>query len=204
MESTKTGPADAGAPPRRRRADAERSIARIVVAAREELGRNPAASVDDVARAAGVGRMTLYGHFRSRAELIEAALAVALGSGEEALSTVDLTGDAREAMERLLVASWTLVAESEGLLAAADGVVPAETLRRMHDRPAERVTALIRRGRDDGAFRTDLSPTWLTSAVHMLVKGAAGEVRAGRLDAAEAPRVVSASVLGLLAPPDPG
>lgn len=196
----RVGSSSTGTAPRRRRADAERSIAKIVAAARHELGRNPGASVDDVARAAGVGRMTLYGHFRSRAELIEAALGAALVSGDETLSIVDLTGDAREAMERLLTASWTLVAESEGLLAAADGVLPAETLRRMHDRPAERVSTLIRRGRDDGVFRTDLPLTWLTSAVHMLVKGAAGEVRAGRLAAAEAPRVVSASVLGLLSP----
>jgi AcrR family transcriptional regulator len=185
---------------RARRADAERSIARIVAAARRELGANPGASLDDVAKAAGVGRMTLYGHF-SRAELVEAALTQALEAGEVVLADVDLEGDPRDAMERLLLASWNLVAESVGLLAAADGVLPAERLRELHVRPAGRVEALIRRGQDDGAFRTDLPQTWLTSAVHMLIHGAAGEIRSGRLTADQAPGVVTASILGLLAPP---
>lgn len=159
--------------------------------------------MDDVARAAGVGRMTLYGHFRSRAELVEAALADALDAGEGVLSRVDLSGDARQALHRLLAASWSLVAESVGLLAAADGIVPAERLRRLHDRPADRVEALIRRGQADGDFRDDLPLPWLITAIHLLVHGAAGEIRAGRLAAADAPNVVSASVLGLLNPPDP-
>jgi AcrR family transcriptional regulator len=192
--------------PRPRRADAERSIARIVAAARRELGADPGASLDDIAKAAGVGRMTLYGHFASRAELVEAALTQALEAGEGVLADVDLGGDAREAMRRLLVASWELVAESVGLLTAADGVVPAERLRELHARPAERVEALIRRGRHDGAFRTDLPLSWLATAVHLLIHGAAGEVRSGRLTEAQAPRVITASVLGLLAPswpPDP-
>jgi AcrR family transcriptional regulator len=186
---------------RPRRADAERSTARIVAAARQELGANPAASTDDVARAAGVGRMTLYGHFRTRADLLEAAFAEALEAGELVLADLDLGGDPRDAMRRLLLASWDLVAQSVGLLAAADGVLPAERLREMHARPAERVEALIRRGQGDGVFRTDLPLTWLTSAVHLLVHGAAGEVRGGRLSKDRAPEVVAASVLGLLAPP---
>jgi AcrR family transcriptional regulator len=191
------------APARRRRADAERSIARILAAAREELGRDPGAGLDGIARAAGVGRMTLYGHFRSRGELVEAVLGEALGAADEVLSAVDLSGDPREAMRRLLTASWSLVAESVGLLAAADGVVPAERLRKLHGRPAERIATLIERGRDEGAFRADLPLSWLVSAVHLLVHGAAGEVRAGRLAPKDAPRVLTASVLGLLAPPGP-
>lgn len=49
----------------RRRADAERNIARIVSAARTLLSSDPNATTDDIAQAAGVGRMTLYGHFRT-------------------------------------------------------------------------------------------------------------------------------------------
>lgn len=185
---------------RPRRADAERSIARILAAARHELGRAPATSVDDIARAAGVGRMTLYGHFRTRADLVEAALVDALRAGEETLSQVDLSGDARQAMHRLLTASWSLAAESVGLLAAADGLVSAERLRQLHDRPGERVTDLVRRGQSDGVFRTDLPLSWLITAVHLLVHGAAADVGAGRLERADAPTILSASVLGLLAP----
>lgn len=185
----------------RRRADAERSIARIVAASRELLGRDPAATIDEIAAAAGVGRMTLYGHFPNRAELVEAALVDALRDGEEVLSAVDLTGDPRDALDRLLASSWSLVAESSSLLAAAQEVLPAGRVRELHGAPATRLEDLLRRGQGDGVFRTDLPVGWLVSAVHYLLKGAAEEERAGRLDAADIARVVTASVRSLLAAP---
>jgi AcrR family transcriptional regulator len=185
----------------RRRADAERSIARILSAARTCLSGDPNASVDDIAKAAGVGRMTLYGHFATRAELVEAALVDALRAGEETLSAVDLTGDAREALARLLDVGWSLVAESAALLTAAQGTLPAGRIRQLHAAPAQRVEALIRRGQNEDAFRTDLPITWLVNAVHYILKGAAEENRAERLKTADAARVVTATVQSLLSPP---
>jgi AcrR family transcriptional regulator len=184
---------------RPRRADAERNIARILSAARATLGRDPGATVDDIAKAAGVGRMTLYGHFRTRPELVEAALVDALRAGEEVLSAVDLTGDPRDALDRLLASSWSLVAESATLLEAAQEVLPPGRLRELHAAPAERVEDLIRRGQRHGVFRTDLPVAWLVSAVHYILKGAAEEQRAGRLEPGDVARVVTATVRSILA-----
>ncbi|MFD4461236.1 TetR/AcrR family transcriptional regulator [Nocardia sp. NPDC058480] len=185
----------------RRRADAERSIASIVAAAREQLSINPEASVDDIAKAAGVGRMTVYGHFRNRPELVEAALVDAIRVGEEALAQVDLTGDAQGAFTRLLASSWSLVAESAALLTAAQGVLPAGRLRELHGTPAARVEELIRRGQDQGVFRTDLPAGWLVSAVHYILNGAAEEGRAGRIDIEDVARIVDATVRSILSNP---
>ncbi|HEX2312127.1 MAG TPA: TetR family transcriptional regulator [Thermomonospora sp.] len=185
---------------RPRRADAARNIARIVSAARSCLGRDPGASIDDIAKAAGVGRMTLYGHFANRAELVEAALADALRAGEEALAAVDLTGDAREALTRLLDSSWALVAESATLLTAAQETLPAERIRQLHAAPAQRVEDLVRRGQEQGVFRTDLPMTWLVNVVHYVLKGAAEETRAERLEPERAAEVVTATVLSVLSP----
>jgi AcrR family transcriptional regulator len=179
---------------RPRRADAERNIARIVAAARTTLGREPAATMDDIAKAAGVGRMTLYGHFRTRPELVEAALVEALRAGEETLSAVDLDGDPLAALRRLLEKSWSLVAESAALLEAAQDVLPAGRLLELHAGAAHRMEDLIRRGRREGVFRTDLPTTWLVSAVHYILKGAAEENRAGRLTPARTAAVVIATV----------
>ncbi|NDU73800.1 TetR family transcriptional regulator [Actinomadura sp. DSM 109109] len=184
---------------RRRRADAERNIARIVSAARECLGRDPAASIDDIAKAAGVGRMTLYGHFRNRAELVEAAMADALRAGEEVLAGVDLSGDPAEALARLVESSWSLVAESRALLVAAQETLPAGRIRELHAGPAERVEAIILRGREEGVFRTDLPIAWMVNVVQYVLHGAAEETRAGRLDAEETGRVVTATVRSILA-----
>ncbi|RFU40921.1 TetR/AcrR family transcriptional regulator [Actinomadura logoneensis] len=183
----------------RRRADAERNIARIVAAARAELSSDPNATVDDIARAAGVGRMTLYGHFRTRPELVEAALTEALEAGAAVLSAVDLAGDARAAMERLLTSSWALVAESSALLVAAEAVLPAERIRRLHDAPAARMADLVRRGQEQGVFRTDMSAAWLVDVAHFILHGAAGQVRTGRLDADDAAGLVTRSIQSVLA-----
>ncbi|RDI53380.1 TetR/AcrR family transcriptional regulator [Nocardia mexicana] len=188
----------------RRRADAERSIARIVAAARTTWSSNPQASIDDIVKAAGVGRMTLYGHFPNRAELVEAALAAALRDGEEVLSAVDLDGDARAAMDRLLAASWSLVAESAALLTAAQESLSAERIRELHGGAANRVENLIRRGRRQGVFRADLSVAWLVGAVHYLLQGAAEEVRAGRMTEKEAAKAVPATIQAVLDVPRAG
>ncbi|MDP4503951.1 TetR/AcrR family transcriptional regulator [Nonomuraea turcica] len=185
----------------KRRADAERSIARIVAAARTLLSSDPNAKTDDIAKAAGVGRMTLYGHFATRAELIDAALVEALRVGDAILSSVDLSGNAREAMSRLLASSWQVVAESAALLSAAEEVLPAGRVRDLHEEPVRRMTELIRRGQEQGVFRTDMPTTWLVNLVHYILHGAASEVRAGRLNPEEAADVVAKSVQSVLSVP---
>jgi AcrR family transcriptional regulator len=60
-------------PARKPRADAKRNRERILEAAREVFTRDGAtASLDDIARRSGVGNATLYRHFPTRDDLIEA------------------------------------------------------------------------------------------------------------------------------------
>lgn len=59
--------------PRKVRADAQRNRERILEVAKQVFTRNgAAASLDDIARRAGIGSGTLYRHFPSRDALIEA------------------------------------------------------------------------------------------------------------------------------------
>jgi TetR/AcrR family transcriptional regulator, mexCD-oprJ operon repressor len=48
------------------RAEARRNVVGILDAASPCLARDPSASLADIAREAGVGGVTLYGHFDSR------------------------------------------------------------------------------------------------------------------------------------------
>ena len=60
-------------PPRALRADAQRNIERLLDAARAAIAKDgPDASLDDIARDAGVGSGTLYRHFPTRVALLEA------------------------------------------------------------------------------------------------------------------------------------
>ena len=60
-------------PARKPRADAERNRERILEVAKEVFARDgAAASLDDIARQSGIGNATLYRHFPTRDDLIEA------------------------------------------------------------------------------------------------------------------------------------
>lgn len=62
----------ANAEPRRLRADAERSAARILAAAEEVLADDPTATLERIADAAGLARATVHRRFSSRKALLEA------------------------------------------------------------------------------------------------------------------------------------
>jgi TetR/AcrR family transcriptional regulator, mexCD-oprJ operon repressor len=178
-----------------RRADAEHNTARILDAAAACLCRSTTASMAEIAQAAGLGRVTVYGHFPSREALIEATLVRLLERGETVLGGLDLTGDPREALQTLIESSWRLIADADAVLQAAQSVLPPGRIRELHAKPARRVEALIRRGQAEGAFRTDLPASWLVSVLYHILKGAAAEVSGGRLDPSDAPRFIVATVL---------
>jgi TetR/AcrR family transcriptional regulator, mexCD-oprJ operon repressor len=178
-----------------RRADARRNAEKIVDAAVACLSRSPDASTSEIARAAGVGRVTLYGHFPTREALVEAALTRLLDEGDQVLECVDLTGDPRESLNTFIEAGWLLMAEADAVLEAAQGTLPPGRIQELHAKPAQRLEALIRRGQAEGVFRADLPTSWLASVLHHIMKGAAVDVRDGRLEQAAAPRLISETVL---------
>ncbi|GIJ75047.1 TetR/AcrR family transcriptional regulator [Virgisporangium ochraceum] len=178
-----------------RRADARHNVARILRAAVTCLGRDPAASMNDIAREAGVGRVTVYAHYPSREALVEAAMVHVLAEGDEVLATVDLTGDPRDGLRALIEAGWMLLAQSTSVLEAALAALPPGRVQDLHAGPEQRIHDLVRRGQALGVFRTDLPARWLASVLHHLLHGAVADVAAGRLDPADAPRYLSAVTL---------
>jgi AcrR family transcriptional regulator len=182
-----------------RRADAERNIAAILAAGTRLLSDDPGASVADIAKAAGVGRVTLYGHFPSREALVDAVLDHAVGMADTSLADDSLdTAPAPEAMATLLRSSWEILDRHRRLFVAADRVLPTERIREHHDRPLRRVERLIERGRQAGDFRTDLPLGWLVTTFFAIIHSAAQEREAGRLAADEVEHVLVSTMLSLL------
>lgn len=163
------------------RADARRNVEAILRAAETCLSRDPEASVAAIAAEAGVGRVTLYGHFPSRADLVKAVLAEVVHSANEVLERVDTSGDPKAALRRLIASSWRVVHRYRSILAAAERELSPEQVRGTHDTHLLRLTELLERGRESGDFRSDLPTSWLVVTCMSLMHAAAGEVNAGRL-----------------------
>src|SRR3954465_3011827 len=105
MTDTKTK-TEASAP-KRRRADAERSIAAITNAALEALADDPDVSMAKIARRAGGVRATIYMHFPTRESLLEGVREQATARVADAPRAAEPgRGEPKEALERVLLATW--------------------------------------------------------------------------------------------------
>lgn len=180
------------------RSDALRNRDAILDAAVECLSDDPGASMADIAKAAGVVRVTVYGHFPSREQLLEAVLVRTIDRSEAELAELDLDGDPVAALDRLVRRSWRIVDTFHRLLGAAEETLSNERIMAHHAEPMARVQALIERGQHEGSMRRDLGAEWLTSCFSALLHTAAAELRAGRLAEADADRIVATTVVSLL------
>ena len=186
---------------RPQRADARRNIAAILDAATDCLARDPEMSIAGIAAAAGVGRITLYGHFSTRAELVDAVLARTIEHADAILDGTDIGGDPADALARLVGASWQLVHQFSNILVAAHRELPAERIRGVHDPILRRVQSLIRRGQRAGTFRTDLPEHWLTTTAFSLMHAAAEDAVAGRIEPGDAAGLITATLQAAFTPP---
>jgi AcrR family transcriptional regulator len=202
MGTTSTGQEDGvGERPRapRRRADAERSIAAILDAAQVCFSERPQVSMAEIARAAGVGRVTLYAHFPSREALLEAVLAHAIARASAVIEAeTPNQGPAGDALVRLLRSSWHLLDQHRRLFEIAQRDLGPARLREHHDQAMARVGRLLVRGQREGVFRVDLPVSWLVTTVYSLLHAAAEEVNAGRLQEHDAADVLEATLLPAL------
>lgn len=181
-----------------KRADAARNLQRILDATITCVSLRKNATMAEIATEAGLGRVTLYGHFASRAALLDAVVSHVLEQGERTLAEVDLDGDPREALKRLVHSSWHLVDQSHSVIAASADELSPERMRQLHNSPAARVETLIERGRNEGIFRTDMPTSWLIAVLHQILHGAGTEIAGGRLDPTQAPNLITETVFSLL------
>jgi AcrR family transcriptional regulator len=189
---------------RAQRADARRNIAAILDAATDCLARDPEMSIAGIAAAAGVGRITLYGHFSTRAELVDAVLTRTIEHSNAILDATDIDGDPADAVARLVAASWQIVHRFSNILLAAHRELPADRIRDVHDPILRRVESLIERGQQAGTFRRDLPRQWMITTTFSLMHAAAEDAAAGRINADDAAGLITATLLSAFTPPADG
>jgi AcrR family transcriptional regulator len=183
---------------RRRRADAERSIARILDAAVDALASDPEASMAEIARRAGVVRATIYVHFPTRESLLEAVTQRAIAEVTQAMAAAEPNrGDPADALRRVLTAAWQELGRFHALVAINTRRPQAE-LRRLHRPALALIQPLIERGQLAGTFRPDVPTAWHLSMLLALIHAASAELQANRLPTAEIESALVTTVLGAL------
>ncbi len=142
-----------------RRRDAVENRAGIVDAATAAIGRDPHASIAEIAARAGLSRRALYGHFDDRNAIVREVIAAGAARFNAIADRID-DADSRLALARLASELWREAAhvQAAAALALDDAHLPETSaalapLRR-------RIDAIVRRGQDSGELRTDLpAPT---------------------------------------------
>ncbi len=181
---------------RRRRADAERSVARILDAAVEALAGDPEASMAEIARRAGVVRATIYVHFPTRDALIDAVTRRAIAAATATVEAAEPErGDAADALRRVVVSAWRTL-ERYHALVAINTRLPQAELHARHRPVLAVLEPLIERGQRDGSFRSGVPAAWHLSVVMALIHAASAEVQAGRAPEERAEAALVATVLG--------
>jgi AcrR family transcriptional regulator len=143
------------------RRDARRNRARIVAAARDlYAGRGAdAVSTRDVARRAGVGVGTLYRHFATKDDLLDAVLEEAfeeiVALAEAALADADAWRGLRRFVEDVLVRHARNRGLKDVVETSAHGAARADAARR---RLRPLLAQLVERAQAQGTLRPDFSP----------------------------------------------
>lgn len=170
--------------PQRRNARSNR--ARILATARRELGRNPDTTLEELARAAGVVRRTLFGHFPGRAALLEAlaeeaseVLRGAMAAGAERVGAAE---PAERALAHFVLLMWPVGDRYRMLLSLARHDLGVERVAEILAPARAEVTAILERGQRDGVFPAHLPPAVLSAGLEAMTVALLEQVNTGALE----------------------
>src|SRR5271169_4470780 len=153
---------------RKPRADAARNRERILEVAKvafTRLGAN--ASLDDIAKQAGVGPGTLYRHFPTREELLQAVYRSELEKLAAAERKFAQTMTPIEALRAWLLLFVDAIAAKQLIAPALNTLVgdPKKVFEASYAKMHQAIRTLVKRGVESGEIRSDLDPVDLLRAL---------------------------------------
>lgn len=165
------------------RADARRNRERIIAAAEDLFLRDGAnASLEEIARRAGVGSATLHRHFPSRRNLLETVYFDHVKELCDAAESLAADHDPPEALVAWLrlVGARATVNNGLAVAMAAENDQAAGTLQPCHAMVAAAGGTLLDRAVDSGAVRADVDIRDLLGLVNALARAGGGDARTSR------------------------
>ena len=158
----------AKAAPRKPRTDAQRNRERILAVAKEAFTRSGAnASLDEIAKDAGVGAGTLYRHFPTRDALIEAVYHTEVGKLAAAERKFTASLPPMEALRAWMLLFVDYVAAKHIIAPALNTFVggPSKLYESSRAQIQGAIDALVQRAIKSGDVRKDLDPFDLLRAL---------------------------------------
>ena len=153
---------------RKPRADAQRNRQRILEVAKEAFTRSGAnTSLDDIAKQAGVGPGTLYRHFPTRDELLEAVYRSEVEKLAAAGQKLAATMPPVDALRAWLLLFVEYIATKKIIAPALNSMAggPSKVFEASYGQVWDVVRALARRAIQSGEIRKDLDPIDLLRAL---------------------------------------
>ncbi|WP_328854886.1 TetR family transcriptional regulator [Microbispora hainanensis] len=157
------------------RADSERTVRTILEAAERVFAANPAATMEQVAQAAGVARTTVHRRFATREALVEELTGWAARRFAEAVESAH--ADSTPPLVALYqVTANVLRVKTDWWFAmnrTADDAHPEAA--RVHAKVRDDCERLLRRAREAGVLRPDADIDWTRRVYYALIHEAAAE-----------------------------
>lgn len=155
-------------PARKLRTDAQRNRQRILEVAKEAFTRSGAnASLDDIAKQAGVGPGTLYRHFPTRDALLEAVYRTEVEKLASAEQKFAQTMPPTEALRAWMLLFTDYIATKKIIAPALSAQVGdhSKVIEASYAPIHEAIRALVKRAINSGDIRRDLDPVDLLRAL---------------------------------------
>jgi AcrR family transcriptional regulator len=172
---------------------------RILDVALEVLGENPDAGMGEIASAAGVVRRTVYGHFPTRADLVQTLAQRAVNEIAAVLNEVASEATAETVWVNFVAGLWPLTHRYRVLVALRRGEY-GEQIHALLGPVDQMLSDLVQRGQDSEVFGRHLPADILSQLAYGAVFTIADNDQLNREVGARAATIASLLILGVPEP----
>jgi AcrR family transcriptional regulator len=175
------------------KSESTRAERRIIEQAAHVLAEGRGRTMQEIADISGIGRTTLYRHFRTRDDLIQAIKRQALEDARAAIVASRLDeGNAEGALRRVIAG---LISVGDRYRIIVEEGLPKEGMHDAREDLGAPLYALVERGQREGTFTSALSSRWILTAMGHLILAAIEQVQAGELARNHAATTVADTLL---------